>query len=196
MTASVLVCLAPGSEEIEAVTAIDLLVRAGIKVTTASVASDGTLEITCSRGVRLIADAPLVSVADEEFDAVVLPGGMRGAECFRDSPLLIERLRQTHQEGKIVAAICASPAVVLEYHKLFPVGNMTGYPTLKERIAADKWQEKRVVYDPRVNLLTSQGPGTSIDFALKLIDLLAGKAKAADVASQLVLPPGIYNYQD
>ncbi|ACS86665.1 protein deglycase YajL [Musicola paradisiaca] len=196
MTASVLVCLAPGSEEIEAVTAIDLLVRAGIKVTTASVASDGALEITCSRGVRLIADAPLVSVADEEFDAVVLPGGMRGAECFRDSPLLVERLRQTHQEGKIVAAICASPAVVLEYHKLFPVGNMTGYPTLKERISADKWQEKRVVYDPRVNLLTSQGPGTSIDFALKLIDLLAGKAKAADVASQLVLPPGIYNYQD
>ncbi|MBP2849222.1 MULTISPECIES: protein deglycase YajL [Dickeya] len=196
MTASVLVCLAPGSEEIEAVTTIDLLVRAGIRVTTASVASDGNTEITCSRGVKLLADAPLVAVADHDFDAVVLPGGLQGAECFRDSPLLVERLRQTHQEGKIVAAICASPAVVLEHHQLFPVGNMTGYPTLKEQISPEKWLEKRVVFDPRVNLLTSQGPGTSIDFALKLIDLLLGKSKAAEIAAQLVLPPGIYNYQD
>ncbi|OSN10375.1 oxidative-stress-resistance chaperone [Lonsdalea iberica] len=196
MSASVLVCLAPGSEEIEAVTTIDLLVRAGIQVTTASVASDGDLNITCSRGVRILAEVPLVAVADRAFDAVVLPGGLEGAECFRDSPLLIERLRQTHLEGNIVAAICASPAVVLEYHQLFPVGNMTGYPGLKSQIPEEKWLDKRVAFDPRVNLLTSQGPGTSIDFALKLIDLLLGKAKAAEVAAQLVLPPGIYNYQD
>ncbi|OSN07376.1 oxidative-stress-resistance chaperone [Lonsdalea britannica] len=196
MSASVLVCLAPGSEEIEAVTTIDLLVRAGIQVTTASVASDGDLNITCSRGVRILAEVPLVAVADRAFDAVVLPGGLEGAECFRDSPLLIERLRQTHLEGNIVAAICASPAIVLEYHQLFPVGNMTGYPGLKSQIPEEKWLDKRVAFDPRVNLLTSQGPGTSIDFALKLIDLLVGKAKAADVAAQLVLSPGIYNYQD
>ncbi|OSM98056.1 MULTISPECIES: protein deglycase YajL [Lonsdalea] len=196
MSASVLVCLAPGSEEIEAVTTIDLLVRAGIQVTTASVAGDGDLNIVCSRGVRILAEVPLVAVADRAFDAVVLPGGLEGAECFRDSPLLIERLRQTHLEGGIVAAICASPALVLEYHQLFPVGNMTGYPGMKSHIPEEKWLEKRVVFDPRVNLLTSQGPGTSIDFALKLIDLLVGKAKAADVAAQLVLPPGIYNYRD
>ncbi|MFP1945565.1 protein deglycase YajL [Lonsdalea quercina] len=196
MSASVLVCLAPGSEEIEAVTTIDLLVRAGIQVTTASVAGDGDLNIICSRGVRILAEVPLVAVADRTFDAVVLPGGLEGAECFRDSPLLIERLRQTHLEGNIVAAICASPAVVLEYHQLFPVGNMTGYPGLKSQIPEEKWLDKRVAFDPRVNLLTSQGPGTSIDFALKLIDLLVGKAKAAEVAAQLVLPPGIYNYQD
>ncbi|SLM64049.1 MULTISPECIES: protein deglycase YajL [Dickeya] len=196
MTASVLVCLAPGSEEIEAVTTIDLLVRAGIHVTTASVAGDGNTLITCSRGVKLVADAALVEVVDQPFDAVVLPGGLPGAQCFRDSPLLIERLRQTHQEGHIVAAICASTALVLEYHQLFPIGNMTGYPALKAHISAEKWQDKRVVFDPRVKLLTSQGPGTSIDFALKLIDLLLGKAKAAEIAAQLVLPPGIYNYQD
>lgn len=196
MSASVLLCLAPGSEEIEAVTAIDLLARAGIHVTVASVADDGGLEITCSRGVKLLADAPLVAVADRDFDAVVLPGGLRGAECFRDSPLLIECIRQKHLEGKIIAAICAVPAIVLEHHRLFPVGNMTGYPGLKERIAPEKWLEKRVAFDARVNLLTSQGPGTSMDFALKLIDLLAGKDKAAEVAAQLVLPPGVYNYQE
>ncbi|WP_315708095.1 protein deglycase YajL [Brenneria uluponensis] len=196
MSASVLVCLAPGSEETEAVTTIDLLIRAGIRVVTASVVSDGHLEIICSRGVRLVADAPLAAVVDQEFDAIVLPGGMQGAECFRDNPLLIERIRQTHQEGKIIAAICASPAVVLEYHQIFPMGNMTGYPTLKAQIGIDKWVDKRVVFDPRVNLLTSQGPGTSMDFALKLIDLLLGKKKAAEVAAQLILPSGIYNYQD
>ncbi|AVT57798.1 protein deglycase YajL [Pectobacterium versatile] len=196
MTASALVCLAPGSEETEAVTTIDLLVRAGIQVTLASVASDGNLEIVCSRGVRLLADAPLATVADRPFDVLVLPGGLQGAERFRDSPILVECIRQAHLEGKIVAAMCATPALVLEYHQLFPVGNMTGYPAFKDKIAPEKWMEKRVVYDPRVNLLTTQGPGTSMDFALKIIDLLLGKEKAAEVAEQLILPPGIHNYRD
>ncbi|PLL96187.1 DJ-1 family protein, partial [Klebsiella michiganensis] len=90
MSASALICLAPGSEETEAVTTIDLLVRGGIKVTTASVAGDGSLTIVCSRGVKLLADAPLVEVADGDFDILVLPGGIKGAEYFRDSPLLVE----------------------------------------------------------------------------------------------------------
>lgn len=196
MSASVLVCLAPGSEETEAVTTIDLLVRAGLKVTTASVAGDGALTLTCSRGVKLLADVALVQVADEPFDAIVLPGGIKGAECFRDSPLLIEKLRQMHLAGKLIAAICAAPALVLIHHDLFPVGNMTGFPGLKDRIPAEKWMDKRAYYDDRVNLLTSQGPGTSIDFALKIIDLLLGKEKAAEVAAQLVIPAGIYNYQE
>lgn len=91
MTVSVLVCLANGSEEMEAVTTIDILVRAGINVTTASVTNDGSTQITCSRGVKLIADYPLVKIADEPFDALVLPGGLSGAETFRDSPLVIEK---------------------------------------------------------------------------------------------------------
>ncbi|NIG19533.1 protein deglycase YajL [Pantoea sp. Al-1710] len=195
-TASVLVCLAHGSEEIEAVTTIDLLVRAGLSVTTASVESDGTREIICSRGVRLLADAPLVEVADNDYDAVVLPGGLKGAETFRDSPLLVETVRQFHLAGKIVAAICAAPGTVLIPHDLFPVGNMTGFPGLRDTIPDKHWMDRRVVWDPRVNLLSSQGPGTSIDFALKLIALLVDKEKAREVASQLVLAAGIYNYQE
>lgn len=196
MNASALVCLAPGSEETEAVTTIDLLVRGGVQVTTASVASDGDLTVTCSRGVRLLADAPLVMAADGEFDAIVLPGGVRGAEYLRDSPLLVETVRQFHRSGRIVAAICAAAGTVLVPHDIFPVGNMTGFPGLKETIPAERWQDKRVVWDSRVNLLTSQGPGTAIDFALKLIDLLVGREKAYEVASQLVLAAGIYSYRD
>ena len=196
MSASALVCLAPGTEETEAVTTIDLLVRAGIAVTTASVASDGDLTIHCSRGVKLVADAPLVAVADNDFDVLVLPGGLKGAECFRDSPLLVETVRQFHCSGRIVAAICAAAGTVLAPHNLFPTGNMTGFPALKDRIPEDQWVDKRVVWDPRVNLLTSQGPGTAIDFALKIIDLLVGREKAYEVASSLVMPAGIYNYYE
>ncbi|HAT3919213.1 TPA: protein deglycase YajL [Kluyvera ascorbata] len=196
MSASALICLAPGSEEMEAVTTIDLLVRGGIQVTTASVASDGNLAITCSRGVKLLADAPLVEVADGDFDIIILPGGIKGAEYFRDSPLLVETVRQFHHSGRIVAAICASAATVLVPHDLFPIGNMTGFPALKDKIPEDQWMDKRVAWDPRVNLLTNQGPGTSIDFGLKIIDLLVGREKAYEVASQLVMAAGIYNYYE
>lgn len=196
MSASALVCLAPGSEEMEAVTTIDLLVRGGIKVTTASVASDGELAITCSRGVKLLADAPLAQVADGDFDIIILPGGLKGAEYFRDSTILVETVKQFHRSGRIVAAICAAAGTVLVPHDIFPVGNMAGFPGLKDTIPADQWQDKRVVWDPRVNLLTSQAPGTSIDFGLKIIDLLVGREKAYDVASQLVLPAGIYNFYE
>jgi protein deglycase len=196
MSASALVCLAPGSEEMEAVTTIDLLVRGGIKVTTASVASDGDRVIICSRGVKLLADAPLVQVADGDYDAIILPGGLKGAECFRDSPILVETVKQFHRSGRIVATLCAAAGTVLVPHEIFPIGNMTGFPGLKETIPQDQWQDKRVVWDPRVNLLTSQGPGTSIDFGLKLIDLLVGREKAHEVASQLVMAAGIYNYYE
>lgn len=196
MSASALLCLAAGSEETEAVTTIDLLVRAGIKVTVASVADEGERIITCSRGVKLLADAPLVTVADDDFDIIILPGGVKGAECFHNSPLLVETIRQFHLSGRIVAAICAIPAMVLIPHNLFPVGNMTGFPTLQDKIPAEQWQDKRVVWDARVKLLTSQGPGTAIDFALKIIDLLAGRDQARQVASQLVLAAGIYNYYE
>ena len=188
MSASALICLAPGSEETEAVTTIDLLVRGGVKVTTASVASDGSLTIVCSRGVKLLADAPLVEVADGDFDIIVLPGGIKGAECFRDSTLLVETVRQFHLSGRIVAAICAAPIAI-------PL-ILVVVAMLKEHIPAEQWQDKRVVWDPRVNLLTSQGPGTSIDFALKMIDLLVGREKAYEVASQLVMAAGIYNYYE
>ncbi len=194
MTASVLICIANGSEEIETVTTADLLVRAGIQVTLASVNEDGSLQITASRGIKIIADTPLIKVADEPFDAIVLPGGIEGAETFRDSPLVVEKVRRMHLDGKIVAAICAAPALVLEYHQLFPFGNMTGYPSTQDKIAANRWVDRRVYFDERVNLLTSQGPATAFDFGLKLIELLVGRKIAGEVAGQLVLPNGINDY--
>jgi 4-methyl-5(b-hydroxyethyl)-thiazole monophosphate biosynthesis len=70
-------------------------------------------------------------VADGDYDIIVLPGGLKGAECFRDSPLLVETVRQFHLSGRIVAAICAAAGTVLVPHDIFPIGNMTGFPGLK-----------------------------------------------------------------
>lgn len=110
MDKTILLCLADGSEETEAVTTFDLLVRAGFQVRAASVNGDGGLTIAGSRGVRLLADAPL---ADEPYDAMVLPGGMQGAECFQRSPLLVACVRRMHLDGKLVAAICAGIGVAV-----------------------------------------------------------------------------------
>ena len=195
MTVSALICLANGSEETEAVTTIDLLVRGGFKVTVAAVNNDGSLVVYCSRGVGILADTTLSAAADTLFDVVVLPGGAKGAASLSENPQLAEVIKHTHAAGKLVAAICAAPALVLQRHHLFPHAAMTCFPALKASIPPDGWRDQRVVFDQSANLLTSQGPGTSMDFALKIIELLAGHDKAADVAAQLVLPGGIDDYR-
>ena len=186
-----LVFLSEGCEETEAVTTIDLLTRAGIEVITASISN--CCEVKCSRGVTILAQKTISEIQNENFDVVILPGGVKGAENFRDCSLLIEILKKTHQAGGVIAAICASPAIVLQHHNLFPNAYMTGYPSTKS--AFKFWKTDRVYFDEQNKVITSQGPATSIDFALKIIDVLVGQKKAAEVAQQLVLPVGVESYQ-
>ncbi|PSW19629.1 DJ-1 family protein [Photobacterium sanctipauli] len=188
----VAVCIAPGTEEMEAITTIDILIRAGYEVTTASVASDGALIMTGSRGIKLVADTALVNIADDPFDCVVLPGGVGGAECFRDSPLLVEFVNQHKYDGKLIAAICAAPAVVLEHHKLYPDALMTAHPAFIEQIPEDRRRTKRVLYDVNNHLLTSQGPGTAQEFAFEIIVKLSSKEHAASVAEPMVVWPNMH----
>ncbi|WP_121145754.1 DJ-1 family glyoxalase III [Orbus hercynius] len=192
MMSTALIFLSEGCEETEAVTTIDLLTRAGIAVTYASITENPA--VLCSRGVVILAQKTMSQVKEQLFDVVILPGGVKGAENFRDSPSVIEKLKQTQQANKLVAAICATPAMVLQHHNLFPDAYMTGYPTTKS--AFRLWRDERVYYDKPNQIITSQGPATSIDFALKIIEVLLGKSTAAEVASGLVLPNGILNYTD
>ena len=136
MTKRILVPIANGTEEIEAVTIIDTLTRAGYDVSVASADFAGQLTVTCSRGVVLSAQHRLVDIADEEFDAIVLPGGLGGAEVFQSSTILIEILKQQKYDGRLVAAICASPAIVLQHHDLYPGAIMTGHPNFQQHIPA------------------------------------------------------------
>lgn len=194
MTKRILVPIAPGTEEMEAVTIIDILVRAGYQVVVASADFDGQLSITASRGVILTAAHKLVDVADDEFDAVVLAGGVGGAESFRDSPLLMEVIKQQKYDGRLVAAICASPAVVLQHHDIYPGALMTCHPNFQSHIPQDLWRNRRVTFDVNNNLLTSQGPGTALEFAVEIIVQLSGKALAREVALPLVALPQL-NYE-
>ncbi|MDE1339013.1 DJ-1 family glyoxalase III [Vibrio aestuarianus] len=195
MSKRILVPIAPGSEEMEAITIIDMMVRAGYQVVVASVAFDGQLTMKASRGVTLTADCKLVDVADEEFDVIALPGGVGGAETFRDSPLLIEMIKQQHYDGRWLAAICATPALVFQHHQFFPQAIMTGHPAFREHIPTDLWRDKRVTLDVNHKLITSQGPGTALEFAMEIIILLSGKAHAWSIAEPMVTLPTLHYHE-
>ncbi|MGD8173161.1 DJ-1 family glyoxalase III [Vibrio sp. TRT 21S02] len=189
MSKKILVPIASGTEEMEAVTIIDMMVRAGYDVVVASADSDGKLTMKASRGVTLTADCKLVDIADDEFDAIVLPGGVGGSETFRDSTILVEIVRQQMYEGKLVAAICAAPALVLQHHHLYPDALMTCHPSFQSHIPEQKWRVKRVTIDVNHNLITSQGPGTALEFAMEIIIRLSGKQHAWTVAEPMITIP-------
>jgi 4-methyl-5(b-hydroxyethyl)-thiazole monophosphate biosynthesis len=195
MTKKVLVPIAPGTEEMEAITIIDTMVRAGFEVTVASADFDGALTMKASRGVTLTADCKLVDVADDEFDVIALPGGVGGSEVFRDSTLLVEIVRQHKYDGKLMAAICAAPALVLQHHKLYPDALMTCHPSFKSHIPESRWRDKRVTMDINHNLITSQGPGTALEFAVEIIIALSGKEKAWEVAEPMVTNPTLHYHK-
>ncbi|MCE7537219.1 DJ-1 family glyoxalase III [Aliivibrio fischeri] len=195
MTKKILVCIAPGTEELEAITVIDILERAKFDVTVASTAFDGSLTMKAAQRVVLTADVKLVEVADEEFDCIVLPGGLKGSENFRDSTLLIEMLKQQKYDEKWVAAICAAPAIVLQHHNLYPDALMTCYPSFMEAIPEKNRRIKRVFTDVLNHLITSQGPGSALEFAMEIVTTLAGKELTAKLAAELVTLPNLNYHQ-
>jgi 4-methyl-5(b-hydroxyethyl)-thiazole monophosphate biosynthesis len=178
----VLVPLAQGCEELEAVTIIDLLVRAGIEVTTAGLNEQ---PVIASRGTRIIPDTTLDQVMDQSFDMIVLPGGQPGASNLRDDSRVQQLLKCHAAEDKYVAAICAAPSA-LAAAGLLDRKTATAFPGTLEAIKnpAIKISAKDVEIDGKI--ITSRGPGTAMDFALTLIELLAGKAQREKVNTQLV----------
>src|SRR4030042_1837474 len=186
MAKRVLVPIADGSEEIEAVCIIDTLRRAGAEVTVATVETQNlaSLQVTASRGVKLVADARIADCASQTYDCIALPGGMPGAEHLRDSAELIEMLKKQKQAGRLYGAICAAPAVALRPHGLLDKVRATCFPSLRNKLDPAYVSTDRVVVDG--NCVTSQGPATAIDFALKLVELLFGPAKAKEVGSAML----------
>jgi 4-methyl-5(b-hydroxyethyl)-thiazole monophosphate biosynthesis len=182
MAKQVLVPIADGNEEIEAVCIIDVLRRAGADVTVAAV---GDLTITASRGVKIVADTTLAECSTRSYDLIVLPGGKRGAEHLRDSEQLAAMLNRQRNEDRLYAAICASPALVFQHHGLLQGRRATCHPDFVDRIENRELIDSRVVVDGR--LVTSRGPGTAIEFALKLVELLYGSEKAAAVAGPMLV---------
>lgn len=182
MTKTVLVPIADGTEEIEAVTIIDVLRRAGAEVTVASV---GALQVTASRGVKLVADCRIADCRNKDFDLIVLPGGIPGAEHLRDNPVLKEMLLHQNATQRLYGAICAAPAVVLQHHGLLENRNATGHPGYSKELNDPSSAHLHVVVDG--NCITSQGPGTAMQFSLKLVELLYGVRAMEAVAAPMVV---------
>uniref|UniRef100_A0A7S0YN02 DJ-1/PfpI domain-containing protein n=1 Tax=Polytomella parva TaxID=51329 RepID=A0A7S0YN02_9CHLO len=184
-TKSALVPIGEGSEEIEAVTIIDVLRRAGANVEVASVES--SREVLCSRGVRIVADCLIDDVKDKEFDLIALPGGAKGSEQLRDSVPLDGMLKKQLDSGRLLGAICAAPYTVLETKGLLKGRKATAYPGISSQLENQSAVNSRVVLDD--NLVTSRGPGTAFEFSLALVSHLFGEKKASQVAEALILPP-------
>lgn len=182
MSKKVLVPIAEGTEEIEAVCIIDVLRRAGASVTVASV---GGAQVTASRGVRLVADQHISECVEEVYDLIALPGGIPGAENLRDSKELTVMLRRQYDEGRLYGAICAAPVVVLQHHGLLASRHATCHPAFASEIEGSEEIESRVVVDGPC--ITSRGAGTAIEFALKLVECLYGKEKAEEVSLAMVV---------
>jgi 4-methyl-5(b-hydroxyethyl)-thiazole monophosphate biosynthesis len=175
----VLVPLAPGFEEIEAATIIDVLRRADFDVVVAGLIG---LTVTGSHAITFTAERPLEGLRGGDFAAVVLPGGMPGARHLRESALLLGVLRDAAAAGKIVAAVCAAPTA-LEAAGLLSGKRATSYPG--HDIPSASYSEERVVVDGKI--VTSRGPGTSMAFALELVRQLGGSERAELLAKAMLV---------
>jgi 4-methyl-5(b-hydroxyethyl)-thiazole monophosphate biosynthesis len=183
MSKRALIAVADGVEDLEVVTLIDVLRRADIEVLVASV--EARRMLSCAHGTRLTADAMLVDVLAQDFDLIVLPGGLPGAQHLADYQPLAERVREQAAAGKLFAAICAAPALALQAYGVLKQRRMTCYPAFSEQLSGCTFVDQPVVVDG--NCITSQGPGTALAFALTLVEQLAGKAARASVASDMLV---------
>ncbi len=184
MNKSVLVPLASGFEEIEAVTVIDVLRRAGLSVTVAGLPHEN---VQGAHGVRVQCDTPLERCADIDYDLVVLPGGMPGAKNLAASGTLQQILARHHGAGKPIGAICAAPAVVLKPMGLLPRGNVACYPSFREQIPAEQRTDAPLAVEK--GRVTAAGPGAALTFALALVSMMCGADKAEELGRALLVAP-------
>jgi len=180
--AKVLVPLADGFEDIEAITIVDVLRRGGVKVVTASLGE--AADVTGAHGVTLKADARFAEVDGDVYDAIVLPGGGAGTEALKQSEALLARLRRQHDEGRYICAICAAPTVLVAAGVVDEGLQLTCYPTCQMELDRE-WTPAPVVADGTV--ITGQAPGSAMLFSLVVLETLAGQPVARKVARGLVM---------
>lgn len=190
MTKKVIVVLADGFEDVEAITPVDYLRRAGIEVTTASINSN--LVVASRWGdIRLIADTSLLKLTEldenysNQFDAVILPGGIPGAENLAASKETVKLLKEMAANNKLICAICASPVLALSPLGLLEGKNFTCYPGMKEKKASGTCLDDNVVVDG--NIITSRAAGTAGLFSIAIIEKLLDEAAGKKIAETVLL---------
>lgn len=182
----VYVFLANGFEEIEALTPVDLLRRAGVETATVAVSPEGAGNkvITGARGIPVVCDFALNEVLDKDMDIAVLPGGMPGTINLLNCKPLMDMVDKRNAEGKRIAAICAAPAKLLGERGLLKGRRATCYPGMEELFVDAIAVNDSVVTDGHIT--TSRGMGTAMEFGLEIVRLLCGEAAAKDLREGVV----------
>ena len=178
----VVVLLAEGFEEIEALTPVDLMRRAGIDVVTASITEE--LQVMGSHGIPVTADT-VISKLGETADALFLPGGKLGTDNLKASAETAALIKDYLDKGRYLTAICAAPTVFGKMG-LLKGRKATCYPGLEGQLTGAEWTGEEVSVAVDGNFVTSRGAGTAMDFSLKLIELLVSAEAADDIASKVV----------
>lgn len=182
MTKKVLVPVSNGFEELEFVAPVDIMRRAGLEVTIATLGNSD--EVVGAHGLVIKGDC-LLSNVSSEFDAVVCPGGMDCAISLGKDQHLLSIIKELKQRGKLIAAICASPVTILEKNGLLADVDMAVcYPMMIHELKKPDPSRSPVCVSS--NVVTSQGPGTAVCFGLKIVEILCGKEQSDDVATAIV----------
>ena len=176
----VMIPLGEGFEEIEAVTNIDVFRRAEMDVVTAGL---GEREVEGDHGLKIETDLLLKDVDINELDAIVLPGGMPGAENLQNNDKLLWLISELDQRDGLVAAICAAP-IVLDKAGVIEGKNATSYPGFARRMPSCNYTEERVVRDE--NVITGRGPGVAMEFALEVVRYLVDHEKVEELKGELL----------
>lgn len=179
-TQTVVIAVADGSEDVETFVPVDVLRRAGVEVTVASVYAKNAGYVELANKSKVIPDANIEDVKDKKFDVILLPGGLTGANHLKDSKVLEEMLKSQVADQRLIAAICASPKLVLEEHGILGTRTATGYPGKEPK----NFEEGNVVVSQKI--ITSRGPGTAMEFALVVVEQLLGEAERIELEKQLL----------
>ena len=177
----VAIILADGFEELEAVAIIDVLRRAGIDVVSAGL-NEGP--VSSARKVKVIPDAIIDNLNSDDFDMLVLPGGLPGSDNLNADKRVGDLIRDFNDKGKVTGAICAAP-YVLANAGVLEGKHATSYPSFKEKLGNVKYEEKTVVTDG--NVMTSRGPGTAICFGLAIVERFLGQEKARQIREAMLV---------
>jgi len=175
----VMVPLANGFEEIEALTVVDVLRRAGMQVDTIGVVGS---VIEGSHGVKIMVDKRINQANPAEYDIVVLPGGSKACQNLGRSTIITEILKKFNGQNKMIAAICAAP-MILSKAGILENRRATVYPGFEKELPYPR--DRPVVVDE--NIITSQAPGTAMEFALKIVELKMGRSVAQKLRKELVV---------
>ncbi len=177
----VVIILADGFEEVEAVAIVDVLRRAEIDTVLAGL-RDGP--VISARKVKIIPDTVIDRVEAEDFDMIVLPGGQPGTDNLNADPRVGELVRSFARQGKLTGAICAAPCVLAQAG-VIQGKRVTSYPSYKDKLGSAVYEERAVVSDG--NVMTSRGPGTALSFGLAIVERLVNKEKAHKIKEAMLI---------